>query len=162
YTLQLPEGDQFLLTRSELLDRIRGMLGGRAAEQIVFNEVSTGAENDLERTTAIARQMVCVFGMSEEVGLVRCVQRPDGIFVPHADGMLQRDCSEHTAERIDAEVKRILDETYDDAKQILDTHRDQLDLVAGELLKCETMDAQTFNQLIGRKAKDEKEVTVPI
>jgi len=162
YTLQLPAGDQFLLTRSELLDRIRGMLGGRAAEETVFQEVSTGAENDLERATAIARQMVCVFGMSEEVGLVRCAQHPNGLFAPQIDGVFQRDCSEHTAEQIDAEVKKILDEAYDTAKRILGTHRGQLDLVAGELLKCETMDAKAFNQLIGRKMKDEKEVTVPI
>lgn len=157
YTLQLPEGDQFLLTRSELVDRIRGMLGGRAAEAIALHEVSTGAENDLERATMIARQMVCVFGMSEEVGLARCVQRPNGLFVPQADGALQRDCSEHTAEQIDAEVKKILDESYADARRILDEHRDQLDLVAGELLKCETMDEPTFNRLIGRKARSQKQ-----
>lgn len=157
YTLQLPEGDQFLLTRSELLDRIRGMLGGRAAEALALQEITTGAENDLERATVIARQMVCIFGMSEEVGLVRCVQRSNGLFVPEADGAFQRDCSEHTAEQIDSEVKKILDGTYADARQILETHRDQLDLVAGELLKCETMDAKTFNRLIGRRAKDEKE-----
>lgn len=155
YTLQLPEGDQFLLTRSELLDRIRGMLGGRAAEAIALQEVTTGAENDLERATVIARQMVCIFGMSEEVGLVRCAQRSNGLFVPDTDGAFQRDCSEHTAEQIDSEVKKILDQAYADARQILETHRDQLDLVAGELLKCETMDGQTFNRLIGRRAKDE-------
>src|SRR5579862_363566 len=162
YTLQLPAGDQFLLTRSELLDRIRGMLGGRAAEEIAFSEVTTGAENDLERATVIARQMVCVFGMSEEIGLLRCVQRQPGMFVPDGDGLLQRDCSEHTAEQIDAEVKKILGDAYSHAKQVLTEHRDQLQLVADELLKCETLDAQTFNRLIGRKGKDESEVKVPI
>jgi cell division protease FtsH len=160
--LQLPAGDQFLLTRSELLDRIRGMLGGRAAEEIAFNEVTTGAENDLERATVLARQMVCVFGMSEEIGLLRCVQRQNAIYVSDSDGILQRDCSEHTAERIDAEVKKILDGAYGDAKRMLRDHRDQLQLVADELLKCETMDAQTFNRLIGRKPKDERDVKVPI
>jgi cell division protease FtsH len=162
YTLQLPAGDQFLMTRSELLDRIRGMLGGRAAEETALREVSTGAENDLERATALARQMVCVFGMSTEIGLVRCVQRPNAMFSPESDGVFQRDCSEHTAEQIDAEVKKILDAAYADARKILNDHRDQLDLVAGELLKCETMDARTFNRLIGRKVKDDKEVKVPV
>src|SRR5262249_34898253 len=95
YTLHLPEGDQFLLSRSELLDRMRGMLGGRGAESIALNEVTTGAENDLERATVIARQMVCIFGMSEEIGLVRCAHRPNGLYVPETDGVLQRDCSEH-------------------------------------------------------------------
>ena len=75
YTLQLPTEDQFLLTRSELVDRIRGLLGGRAAEEIVFGEVSTGAQNDLERATALARQMVAMYGMSERVGLASCAQR---------------------------------------------------------------------------------------
>ena len=162
YTMQLPSGDQFLLTRAELLDRIRGMLGGRAAEETAFHEVTTGAENDLERATALARQMVCVFGMSEEIGLLRCVQRQGGMYVPEADGVFQRDCSEHTAEQIDAEVKKLLSEAYDHAKHVLAEHRDQLELVAGELLKCETMDAQTFNRLIGRQPKDERNVKFPI
>ena len=161
YTLQLPAGDQFLMTRSELLDRIRGMLGGRAAEETAFQEVTTGAENDLERATALARQMVCVFGMSTEIGLVRCAQRPNGIFAPEADGVFQRDCSEHTAEQIDSEVKRILDAAYSEAKQILTQHHDQLDLVANELLKCETMDTQTFHRLIGRKPKGGAEIAPP-
>lgn len=162
YTLQLPAGDQFLMTRAELLDRLRGMLGGRAAEETAFGEVTTGAENDLERATVLARQMVCVFGMSEEIGLVRTVQRHGAGFAPEADGLFQRDCSEHTAEQIDAEVKKILDTAYAEAKHILNEHHDQLDCVAAELLKCETMDAQTFNRLIGRKVKDTEEIKVPI
>src|SRR6185436_15565865 len=103
----LPANDQFLLTRSQLLVRIRGMLGGRAAEEIVYNEVTTGAENDLEHATALARQMVCLFGMSDSVGLVHCAQRPGGALAPMIDGALNRDCSEKTAEQIDAEVKNI-------------------------------------------------------
>jgi len=155
YTMQLPADDQFLLTRSELLDRIRGMLGGRAAEEVVFQEVTTGAENDLDRATAVARQMVCLFGMSEAVGLARCVQRQGPMFLPGAEGAFQRDCSEQTAQQIDSEVKRILDTAYNEAKGILFVHRDQLERVAAELLKCETLDGDTFNQLIGLKKKEE-------
>ncbi|PWU15071.1 MAG: cell division protein FtsH [Verrucomicrobia bacterium] len=151
YTLQLPADDHFLMTRSQLLDRIRGMLGGRAAEQIVLNEITTGAENDLEQATALARQMVCLFGMSETVGLVRCAQRQNGLFWHGGDGTFQRDCSEKTAEEIDAEVKEILDRSYGEAKGILEQHRDQLDLVTAELLKTESLDAKTFNRLIGRQ-----------
>jgi cell division protease FtsH len=151
YTLQLPADDQFLMTRSALLDRIRGMLGGRASEEIVFSEVTTGAENDLERATALARQMVCIFGMSETIGLVHCGQRPAEYLRGPLDGTLQRDCSEQTAREIDKEVKHILDEAYGQAKRILTEHRDQLDRVAQELLKRETIDAATFNALIGRE-----------
>ena len=127
-------------------------MGGRAAEEVVLTEVTTGAENDLEHATALARQMVCLFGMSDAVGLARCAQRQSGIFVPGMDGTFQRDCSERTAQEIDAEVKKILDRAYSEAKEILEQHRDQLELVTNELLRRETLDAQAFNRLIGRKA----------
>jgi cell division protease FtsH len=153
YTMQLPAEDQYLLSRTELLDKIRGALGGRAAEEIVFNEITTGAENDLERATALARQMVCIYGMSETVGLTHCAQRQGPMFIPGANGGFQRDCSEETAREIDEEVKRILDRAYAEAKEILEAHRDQLDLVTYELLKRETLDAPTFNELIGREPK---------
>src|SRR6185369_1365304 len=101
YTLQLPAEDQFLMTRSELMDRIRSALGGRAAEEVVFNDVTTGAENDLERVTTVARQMICLFGMSKTVGLARCVQRQGPAYLTGGDGAYQRDCSEKTAQEID-------------------------------------------------------------
>ena len=159
YTLQLPVDDQFLMTHSQLLDRIRVMLGGRAAEEVVFGEVTTGAENDLEHATAIARQMVCVFGMSESIGLAHCAHRQNGIYLPGADGAFQRDCSERTAEEVDVEVKKILADAYADAKRILVEHREQLDLVTSELLKNETLDARTFNHLIGKSPAEENTVT---
>lgn len=149
YTMQLPTDDQYLLSRSELLDRIRGMLGGRAAEEIVFNEITTGAENDLERATALARQMICVFGMNERIGLARCAQRNNG-YLPQ-DQPLQRDCSEETAREVDEEVKKLLDRSYNEAKEILTAYREQLERVTEELLKTETLDAETFYRLIGRK-----------
>jgi cell division protease FtsH len=156
YTMQLPASDQFLMTRSQLLDRIRGMLGGRAAEEVVFHEVTTGAENDLEHATALARQMVCLFGMSKTVGLVRCAQRQNGAFLPGTDGTFQRDCSERTAQEIDVEVKSILDKAYIEAKEIIVQHRDQLDLVTKELLLKESLDAAAFHHLIGRSVENEK------
>jgi cell division protease FtsH len=149
YTMQLPADDRFLMTRTQLLDRIRGMLGGRAAEEVIFNEVTTGAENDLEQATALARQMVCLFGMSDSVGLARCAQKQDGILLPGMDGTFQRDCSEQTAQLIDAEVKKILAQAYGEAKEILTSHRDQLELVTQKLLENETLDAAAFQQLIG-------------
>ena len=152
YTLQLPEGDQYLMSQAELTDKIKGMLGGRAAEELVFNEITTGAENDLEHATALARSMVCLYGMGKSVGLLHCGQ-PQNPFLPlPEDGSIQRDCSEQTARAIEEEARAILDSAYADSKQILDQHRTQLDLVARELLQHETLDAQTFKELIGQPA----------
>lgn len=148
YTLQLPADDQFLLSKTELMDKVRSMLGGRASEEIVFNEVTTGAENDLQRATSLVRQMICVYGMSERVGLAHCAHRQSPIYMPNANGSFQRDCSEQTAREIDEEVKQILNRAYSEAKNILTTHRDQLDKVSNELLKRETLDGASFKQLL--------------
>ncbi len=152
YTLQLPTGDQFLLSRSDLIDRIRGLLGGRAAEELVFGEVTTGAENDLEHATALARQMIGLYGMSERIGLAHVGQKQDPFLPAQQDGTIQRDCSEQTAREIDEEVKKLLSEAYESAKGILSSHRDELERVAQELLKRETLDEPTFNALLGRPA----------
>jgi cell division protease FtsH len=152
YTLQLPEGDQYLMSQAELTDKIKGLLGGRAAEEVVFAEITTGAENDLEHATALARQMVCMYGMSESVGLVHCAQHMNPFLAVAGDGALQRDCSEQTAREIDEEVKKILDAAYADSKQVLQQYRAQLDLVANELMQRETLDAQTFKNLINQPA----------
>jgi cell division protease FtsH len=150
YTMQLPTEDQFLLTRTELVHRIEGLLGGRASEEIVFGEVSTGAQNDLERATALARQMVALYGMSERVGLANCAQRQP-TFLDGQGIQMQRDCSEETARAIDEEVKNLLSQAYDRAKEILSAHRDQLERVAQELLKAESIDGPTFYRLIGKE-----------
>ncbi|HUR46775.1 MAG TPA: ATP-dependent zinc metalloprotease FtsH [Candidatus Saccharimonadales bacterium] len=162
YTMQLPTEDQFLMTRAELLDKIRGLLGGRAAEEEIFGNVTTGAENDLERATALARQMVCLFGMSESVGLARVVQRQGPMFLAGGDGQFQRDCSEKTAQQIDEEVKKILDQSYAEAKEILSLHRDQLDLVTNELLKAETLDGDAFLRLVGKEPPNSETLPVDI
>jgi cell division protease FtsH len=160
YTLQLPENEQFLATRTELLGRIRGLLGGRAAEEITYGEVTTGAENDLERATAMARQMVCMFGMSDQIGLAHVAQRQGPAYLAGMETQMQRDCSEATAQQIDSEVKKILDRAYAEAKELLTIHRDQLELVTNELLQRETLDGPAFNALIGRKG--EKEIPSPV
>jgi cell division protease FtsH len=153
YTLQLPTGDQFLMTRSELLDQLKGLLGGRAAEEVVFGEISTGAENDLDRATTLARRMVCMYGMSDKVGLAHCARRPP-VFLGDQDSDGQVDCSETTAREIDQEVKQLLDTAYRDAKRILTTHRDQLETVARRLLEKETLDAAEFHRLLNRKEQE--------
>jgi cell division protease FtsH len=148
YTLQLPTGDQFLLSRSELIDRITGLLGGRAAEEIVFGEVTTGAENDLEHATALARQMIGLYGMSESIGLAHIGQKQNPFLPAARDGVPARDCSEQTARDVDEEVKKLLSDAYKAAKTILTAHRDQLERVARELLKVESLDEQAFKALL--------------
>jgi cell division protease FtsH len=127
YTLQLPTGDQYLLTRSALFDKIRSLLGGRAAEELAFGEVSTGAENDLEQATNLARSIVARFGMGESVRLLHCGTPQTSNLVPAVDGYVVRDCSERTASMIDEEAGQLLDQLYQEARQLLEKHRDGLD-----------------------------------
>jgi len=148
YTMQLPAHDEYLKSRSALLDKIKVQLAGRAAEEVVFDEISTGAENDLQQSTALARQMVAMFGMSEVIGLAHCARREGPLEQIAHDGAGQRDCSEQTAREIDLEVKKILDGAYAGAKSILQEHRRQLDLAAGELLEHETLDAKSFTRIV--------------
>jgi cell division protease FtsH len=155
YTMQVPVEEQFLATRGELLDKIRGLLGGRAAEDIIFGEVSTGAENDLERATAIARQMVCLYGMNDVIGLSHVGQRQNQ-YLAAPEAQFQRDSSDATAREIDEEVKKILDRIYSETRELLNSHRGQLDRVAADLLKRETITGDEFYQMLGLK-RPEKE-----
>ena len=147
YTMQVPPEDQFILTRSELMARIAGLLGGRAAEEVSFNEVSTGAENDLKRATSLARQMVCMYGMTDTVGLTHCLEQDHGMFTG-VEGY-RTDCSQETTRLIDKEVLRLLNEAYAHAKEILTEHQEQLKIVTKELLEKEMLDAQRFYELLG-------------
>jgi len=150
YTLQVPTQDQFLLSKAELLTRLRGMLGGRASEELEYGDLTTGAQNDLEHATAVARQMVCLYGMSERVGLANCAQRAPA-YLPGEPFQLQRDCSEQTAREIDEEVKKILDSCYAEAKQLLTAHQTELGQAVAVLLKRETLDGETLYKLIGKE-----------
>ena len=161
YTLQLPTEQQFLMTRSEILDRVTGLLGGRAAEELVYGEVTTGAENDLERATAMVRQMICVYGMSETIGLAHLAPRSTGSYLDGADGSFRSDCSDETARLIDEEVKQLLDQTYQRAKNILTEHRDLLELISAELLKRESLEGKTFYQLAGLRQPNPEKAEVP-
>ncbi|MCF7669195.1 MAG: ATP-dependent zinc metalloprotease FtsH [Verrucomicrobia bacterium] len=160
YTYQMPADNQYLLTHSELLDRIRGMLGGRAAEQTQYGEVTTGAENDLERATILARQMVCLYGMSETLGLAHGGKPNTPTFL-QGDGSFYRDFSDETAREVDKEVKVILEKAYLEAKEILEQHKDQLEKVTGELLRRETLDGPAFYSLIGRQMPKEAPAAAP-
>jgi len=156
YTLQVPTEDQFLLSRADLLVRLRGMLGGRASEELEYGDLTTGAQNDLEHATALARQMICLYGMSEKVGMATCAQRAPA-YLPGEPFQLQRDCSEQTARDIDEEVKRLLDTSYSEAKEMLTAHRADLRRVVAELLKRESLDGETLYKLIGKEMPKPKE-----
>jgi cell division protease FtsH len=156
YTLQVPTEDQFLLSQAELLTRLRGMLGGRASEELEYGDLTTGAQNDLVHATALARQMICLYGMSEKVGMANCAQRGPA-YLPGQSAQLQRDCSEQTAREIDEEVNKLLDDCYGEAKEILASHRDDLQRVVTELLKRESLDGETLYKLIGREMPKARE-----
>ncbi len=148
YTLQTPESEAFLQTRSEILTRVQGLLGGRAAEELLAGDVSTGAQNDLERATALIRQMIGVHGMGSRVGLLHCA-RPDHprYLTPTGVGWT-RDCSEATARAIDQEASELLQEAYEAARELLTAHQEELEALARDLLETETLDRERIDEIL--------------
>ncbi len=152
YTLQLPLQDRYIMTKSELLGRITVLLGGRASENLNFNDITTGSENDLEVATQLARRMVCEFGMSEKVGYLTLGHREGLIFL--AKNLAEeRNYSEDTAKLIDSEVKAIIDSCYERARQLLTDNKDKLVLLAHTLREKEVMDAEEVKILLGFSQK---------
>ena len=147
YTLMFPEEDRYFMTRSELLDRVSTLMGGRAAEKLVLNEISTGAQNDLERATALVRQMIMEYGMSEALGPITLGRKHDQVFLGRDLGR-DRDFSEEIAKAIDQEIRRTIDECYRKAQDILNQNRDKLDLIAAALMEKETLDAEEIKALM--------------
>lgn len=147
YTLQMPLEDRYLMSKSELMGKIKGLLGGRAAEEIVFNEVSTGASNDLERVSQLARNMITVYGMSEKLPNVSLVsQSGTGFLGPSA--MFDRR-SEHIEQLIDQEVIQIVEQCYNDAKKLLTEKRELLEKMTAELLEKEVLSHEEIKQILG-------------
>jgi cell division protease FtsH len=146
YTLALPEEDRTLLGRKKLLGDMVGLLGGRAAEELVFNDITSGASNDLERVTKLARTMVTRLGMSENLGPMTYGQKEELIFLGREISE-QRDYSEAVAEKIDQEVRSIVNTAYDRAREILTTYRQKLDVVAERLLEVETLSREDFESI---------------
>ncbi|MDG5790170.1 cell division protein FtsH, partial [Evansella sp. AB-P1] len=147
YAMMLPKEDRYFMTKPELLDKIVGLLGGRVAEEIIFGEVSTGAHNDFQRATGIARKMVMEFGMSDKLGPVQFGNTQGEVFLGR-DINNEQNYSDAIAHEIDLEVQRILKESYERCRQILEDNKDSLILVAETLLVHETLDAQQINSLI--------------
>ncbi len=156
HTLQLPTQEKFLMTKPEIEDRLAVMLGGRAAEEIVYDGVvSTGASNDLERASELARQMVTRFGMSERLGQVTYGQPVGARFLSTPFAAEERNYSERTAEQIDDEVRRIVDESYDRVKSILNDRREELNRITRELIRKETLDRAQLEKLLTAPAEAE-------
>jgi cell division protease FtsH len=161
YTIRLPTEDRYIVSRTDLMGRIAGLLGGRASEEIVFHEVSTGAQNDLEIATALARKMVTRFGMSEKLGHLTFGHKEEQIFLGR-DIMEERNYSDHTALLIDQEIRRIVDECYERAKSELLKYQDKLKLLAERLLEKEIMEIEELRILTGFHVEEKKEGSEPV
>ena len=153
YTLQLPEEDRFLVSKQELSDRICVLLGGRVAEMIRYGDVTTGASNDLERATQIARQMVTQFGMSEKLGLVTLGRKQHEVFLGH-DIVDDRNYSEEVAHTIDLEIRAIIDSCMNKAHDILTENRERLEEITQRLLKEEVLEGDELDELLGYPKKE--------
>jgi cell division protease FtsH len=152
YTISLPTEDKFLTTRAELKDTMAMTLGGRAAEEIVFGEVTTGASNDLEKVTATAKQMVMRFGMSEKLG-PRVFGHDHGQPFLGREFSAEPDYSDDVAREIDGEIRRIVEEAHQVARDILSSHRADLDTVSEILLRRETIEAEQFERLLAGESE---------
>ncbi len=146
-TQVLPEEDRHSHTRSQLLASIKCAMGGRAAEELVFKHFSTGASNDLQRATALARDMVCHYGMSEKIGPVSFEDESGDVFLGR-DMVARQNYSEHTAREIDGEIRNMLGAIYQEALELLDTNRQTLDRIAAALLERETLEAEEVKMLL--------------
>ncbi|HLR79497.1 MAG TPA: ATP-dependent zinc metalloprotease FtsH [Bacillota bacterium] len=156
YAVMLPKEDRYFMTKPELLDKITGLLGGRVAEEITFGEVSTGAHNDFQRATAIARKMVTEYGMSEKLGPIQFTSGNGEVFLGRDLGSDQN-YSDAIAHEIDQEIQRFINYCYDRAKKILLEHKEQLETIAQTLLKVETLDAKEIQSLFDHGVLPEKD-----
>ena len=148
YVMQVPEEEKYLMTKDELMTRLVTLLGGRAAEEVVFDTVTTGASNDIEKATQIARAMITQYGMSEKFGLMSL----ETVESKYLDGSARLNCSDETAAMIDDEVKELLKECFAEAKKLLSENRDVLDEIAKYLYEKETITGKQFMEIY-RKVK---------
>ena len=145
FTMWLPEKDRFFVTKGHMLDNIKHLLGGRVAEQLKLDDISTGASNDLQRATAIAKSMVTEYGFSEVIGPVS-LSSDDEVFLGR-DFSKTQNYSDEMASKVDAEIKRIIEECYQETTRILKEHDDAFERVAQALLLVETLDGEQFERL---------------
>lgn len=148
YTLALPEEDRYFATKSELLDKLCFALGGRVAEKIIFNEISTGAQNDLERVTLTSRKMIMEYGMSDKLGPLTFGRKQEQVFLGRDLGR-ERDFSEEIASAIDRETRNMVDECFRRTEELLTKHIKQLHAIAEAVLEKETLEADEFVRIVG-------------
>jgi cell division protease FtsH len=148
YTLMLPEEDRYYMTKSELLDRVTTLMAGRVAEKVVLNEISTGAQNDLERATTVVRQMIMEYGMSDALGPITLGKKHHEQIFLGRDLARDRDFSEEIAWAIDKEIRETIDNCYKKAEVIISENRDKLDLIASSLIEQETLDSEEIAALM--------------
>ncbi len=151
WTLSLPEEDKYLISKDELMDQIAGMMGGRVAEELVFGDVTSGAENDIQRATQMARRMVTQWGMSEKLGNVAMGHREELVFLGRDLGE-QRNYSEEVAAIIDEEIRSIINHGYQTAKGILSASRSKMDAIVEQLKVVETLDGKELDEILAREA----------
>ncbi len=155
YTLMLPEQDRYYMTKSELISRVTTLLAGRVSEKVVLNEISTGAQNDLERATAIVRQMIMEYGMSDQLGPITLGKRQyEQVFLGR-DLTRDRDFSEEIARAIDMEIRSTMDDSYKHAEELIICNREKLELIANALIEQETLDAEEIVALMEVKSLTE-------
>ncbi len=148
YTLQLPTEDRYLMTRAELLDKLCVMLGGRVAEEVIFNEISTGAQNDLQRAAGIVRSMVKEYGMSEKFGPLTFEKERRPLFLDMGLPNGPKEYSEETARELDQEVKKLIDSSYQKVKEMLTQNQDRLRNLAKVLLEKETLEGEEIRKIL--------------
>jgi cell division protease FtsH len=158
YAVMLPKEDRYFMTKPELLDKIVGLLGGRVSEEIVFGEVSTGASNDFQRATGIARRMVTEFGMSDKLGPLQFGQQQGSQVFLGRDFNNDQNYSDAIAYEIDLEIQRIVKECYEKARRVLTENRATLDIIAKTLLEVETLDAEQIKHLADHGTLPERKV----
>ncbi len=146
YTMALPQEDRYLQSKTEFEDKIAGLLGGNVAERLIFGDTTTGASNDIEKATDLARRMVTEFGMSDKLGPLSFGKRDELVFLGREIGE-QRNYSDEVAKQIDEEVRAIIDKAYERATEVLTTHRDRLVALAEKLVAEETVDSEAFETL---------------
>ena len=149
YTMQMPLEDRYLMTESELRGKIKGLLGGRASEEITFGEISTGASNDLERATQLARNMIVVYGMSKKLPNISLVSKSESGFLGHAPGIERR--SEYVEKIIDEETTELINSCYEEAKELLNEKKLLLEKMATLLLEKEVINYEEIKQILGNK-----------
>src|SRR5512147_1347032 len=156
YTLQLPTEDRYLMTKTELQDKLCVMLGGRVAEEIIFNEISTGAQNDLQRAANIARSMVTEYGMTEKFGPLTFEKERRPMFLDIGLPPGTKEYSEDTARQIDEEVKRLVDDAYKKVGELLRANQNKLKILAAALLEKETIEGDEIRKTLGLPEKKEQ------